>query len=162
MEERSPCGSGGCITCPFSCTDEAEQVQNYGCLPDRPDIIRMKEESGHNWSCHSDDKVLCGGFARYIQEERPDLNIKEGKLISYDVWYREGKEEAIKLAGIQEKSLWKQVQDLTFEIAGEVDHGECFYEEEMLEDFQKKLDMLKSLSRELYLKNKKEMEEGDN
>lgn len=98
MIERSPCGSGGCITCPFSFSEEAEMVQNYGCLPDRFDIIRMKEKSGHNWACHGDETVLCGGFARYVMDRRPDLNIKEGKLISYKIWYHEGEEAAIEKA----------------------------------------------------------------
>lgn len=51
------------------------------------------------------------------------------------------------------KSLWKQVQDLTFEIAGEVDHGECFYDEDMLYQFVHKLDKLKSLSFDYYKEN---------
>jgi hypothetical protein len=95
MEERSLCGSGGCVTCPFSCSEEAEMIQNYGCLPDRTDIIRIKESSGQNWACHGDEKVICGGLARYIKENRPDLSVKEGGLISYDRWYREGEELAI-------------------------------------------------------------------
>lgn len=95
--DRSPCGSGGCLTCPFSCSMEAEQVQNYGCLPDRFQIIKMKEESGHNWSCHSDANVVCGGLAKYITKERPDLNLKGG-LIDYDDWYKLGQDEAIQIA----------------------------------------------------------------
>jgi hypothetical protein len=99
MEERSICGSGGCVTCPFSSNDKAEQVQNWGCLPTPYDIIKMKEKSGHNWSCHSDATVLCGGFARYVTENRPDLDIKQGNLISYEVWYLEGEEKSIAKAG---------------------------------------------------------------
>lgn len=93
--ERSPCGSGGCITCPFSYSHEAQQVQNYGCLPDKADIVRMKEESGHNWACHYDDSKPCGGLAKHLKDHRPDLDIKEGSLISYEVWYNEGEEVAI-------------------------------------------------------------------
>ncbi|MCY9376553.1 hypothetical protein MOF34_15865 [Bacillus sp. T17B1] len=33
MIERFYCGSGGCMSCPFSHSDEAEMAQNYGCLP---------------------------------------------------------------------------------------------------------------------------------
>lgn len=95
MIERSSCGSGGCVTCPFSYNDEADQAQNYGCLPTRYDIIEMKEKSGHNWACHYDETVLCGGFARHLMENRPDLNVKEGGLISYDDWANEGEMTAI-------------------------------------------------------------------
>jgi hypothetical protein len=56
------------------------------------------------------------------------------------------------------KSLWKQVQDLTFEIAGEVDHGECFYDLNMLKQFHVKLEILKHLSLEYYKENQDEME----
>lgn len=51
------------------------------------------------------------------------------------------------------KSLWKQVQDLTFEIAAEVDHGECFYETADNEKFNGKLDRLKELSKKLLEEN---------
>jgi len=98
MEKRSPCGSGGCMTCPFSFNNEAEMVQNYGCLPEPLDIIRMKEKSGHNWACHGDETKMCGGYANWVKKHRPDLNLKVGNLISYDIWYREGEEEALRKA----------------------------------------------------------------
>lgn len=90
MIERSSCGSGGCTTCPFSYSEEADYAQNTGCLPTRQGIIELKEKSGHNWACHYDETVLCGGFARYLMETRPDLNVKEGGLISYDDWSEKG------------------------------------------------------------------------
>lgn len=96
--ERSPCGSGGCMTCPFSWSDEAEIVQNLGCLPTPHEIITMKEKSGHNWACHDNKNVLCGGFANYVKTQRPDLDIHKGNLISYEVWYHQGEEGAIKEA----------------------------------------------------------------
>lgn len=98
MREISTCGSGGCTTCPFSETDESYQLQNYACLPMPYDIIKMKETSGHNWSCHGDDTILCGGFARFIKEHRPDLDSKTGNLISYETWYYEGERKAIEEA----------------------------------------------------------------
>lgn len=95
MIERSDCGSGGCVTCPFSFNEHSEQAQNYGCLPDKNEIIKMKESSGHNWSCHHDGDILCGGFARHLIEERPDLDIEEGGLLLYEEWYKEGETAAI-------------------------------------------------------------------
>lgn len=93
--ERSSCGSGGCVTCPFSCNEHAEQAQNYGCLPSPFQIIEMKRKSGHNWACHSNENVLCGGFAKFIKDECPDLDIHTGNLISYETWYHQGEEAAI-------------------------------------------------------------------
>jgi len=95
--DRSPCGSGGCLTCPFSCSMEAEQAQGYGCLPDSFDIIKIKENSGHNWSCHGDTSVVCGGLARYITRKRPDLSL-EGGLIDFDAWNEHGMDKAIQIA----------------------------------------------------------------
>ncbi len=89
MERRSLCGSGGCETCPFSHNERAEQVANYGCLPSAADIRRMKELSGHG-----DESVMCDGFARYVTERRPDLNLPVGGRISYTVWYHDGKDAA--------------------------------------------------------------------
>ena len=98
MEPRSECGSGGCVTCPFSSNDQAAEVQKYGCLPEPVDIVRMKRESGHNWACHGDESVMCGGFARYVTRRHPDLDLKQGGLISYTTWYREGEAAALREA----------------------------------------------------------------
>ncbi|WP_216833402.1 hypothetical protein [Bacillus velezensis] len=108
MIERSYCGSGGCISCPFSHSEEAEMAQNYGCLPTPQQIVEMKEKSGHNWACHSDETILCGGFAKYIKRNRPDLNINEGQLISYETWDHEGEAKAIQEANIREIQLAKE------------------------------------------------------
>ncbi len=103
MEPRSTCGSGGCQTCPFSHNEQAEQVANYGCLPSAADILRMKELSGHNWACHADESVMCGGFARYVTAQRPDLDLKVGGLIAYTVWYHDGEDVALAHAGLTQE-----------------------------------------------------------
>ena len=54
--------------------------------------------------------------------------------------------------------LRNQIRDLVSEIDGDVDHGECFYELDMLNDFCKSLDRMKELALEYYHSNKKEME----
>ncbi|MGG3667164.1 hypothetical protein ABES74_09425 [Bacillus subtilis] len=116
MIECSYCGSGGCMSCPFSHSDEAEMAQNYGCLPTPQQIVEMKEKSGHNWACHSDETVLCGGFAKYIKRNRPDLNINEGQLISYETWGHEGEDKAIQEANTRElRQAQEKVQRLTNE-----------------------------------------------
>lgn len=98
MVERSKCGSGGCITCPFSFSPEAEQAQNWACLPSPADIIRMKEQSNHNWACHDDESKMCGGYVRFVMKNRHNLNVKEGNLISYTDWVYEGEEKALENA----------------------------------------------------------------
>lgn len=119
MIERSYCGSGGCMSCPFSHSDEAEMAQNYGCLPTHKQIIEMKEKSGHNWACHSDETVLCGGFAKYIKRNRPDLNLNEGQLISYETWCHEGEEKAIQQANSRElRQVQEEIQRITKESDG--------------------------------------------
>ncbi|MCY8256943.1 hypothetical protein MOB73_02235 [Bacillus spizizenii] len=116
MIEHSYCGSGGCMSCPFSHSYEAEMAQNYGCLPTLKQIIEMKEKSGHNWACHSDETVLCGGFAKYIKRNRPDLKINEGQLLSYETWCHEGEEKAIQEANTRElRQAQEEIQRLTKE-----------------------------------------------
>lgn len=94
-EDRSDCGSGGCVTCPFSYNDKSDYAQNTGCLPSSYEIIEMKRSTGHNWSCHGDSTVLCGGFVKRVREKHPDLNLSEGSLISFDEWSEEGQDSAV-------------------------------------------------------------------
>jgi hypothetical protein len=91
---------GTCPGCPFECTDVSEQAQNYGCLPSPGEIIQMKRDSGHNWSCHSDESKVCAGLCHEAKEHKLDLS--HGNLISYETWYREGPEAAIEQANHQE------------------------------------------------------------
>lgn len=102
---RSSCGSGGCVECPFSCNEQAEIVYNYACLPTPYDIVSMKEKSGHNWACHEDETILCGGFVRHLKDCRPDLSAKVGNLLSYDAWYQEGEKSACLQADHQESYI---------------------------------------------------------
>jgi hypothetical protein len=53
----------------------------------------------------------------------------------------------------------QQIIELGYEISGDIDHAECFYDEEMLKDFISNLDKLKSIAREYFISNKSEMEE---
>lgn len=98
-----------CKTCPFAFTEESEMVQNYGCLPEPSDIVRMKRESGHNWGCHSADNVKCKGFKEHVEwmgkyepcnhlDRLTDIDTSVGGIISYEDWYHKGEEEAIKRA----------------------------------------------------------------
>ncbi|MEH6848584.1 hypothetical protein [Bacillus pseudomycoides] len=55
--------------------------------------------------------------------------------------------------------LRRKIIDLGYSISGDIDHGECFYDEEMLNDFCKSLDRMKELASEYYSSNKKELDE---
>lgn len=98
-----------CVTCPFAFTDASEEVQNYGCLPEPRDIIRMKRESGHNWGCHYTDDVKCKGFTEHVEwmgkfepnkhlDTLSDIDTSVGGVISYEDWCHKGEAEAIKRA----------------------------------------------------------------
>ena len=76
-----------CSTCPFSCSDEAAQAQNYGCLPTPQEIIKIKRATGRNWHCHDDETKLCAGFAEAAHEE--GLDVKQGEPALYSHWYKE-------------------------------------------------------------------------
>lgn len=95
-----------CECCPFAFTDASEEVQNYGCLPTPYEIIQMKRKSGHNWSCHSNEKKICRGFVTHVEEAKKykwredlsDIDTSKGNLISYETWCHKGEAEAIKEA----------------------------------------------------------------
>ena len=64
--------------------------------------------------------------------------------------------------GIKEDlKLRQKIYSLTDEILGEVDHGECFYDREMLNDFLDKLDDMKILACRYYDSNREGLDEDD-
>jgi len=81
-----------CRTCPFNFfSDEATQVQNYGCLPTHFDIINMKKEYGANWACHNTSQEtglkICNGLIEYNKHYKLGLDIKENQpKIDYNIW----------------------------------------------------------------------------
>lgn len=54
--------------------------------------------------------------------------------------------------------LRKKIIDLGYEIAGDIDHAECFYDLEMLNDFCSNLNKMKNLAREYFISNKKDLD----
>jgi adenylate kinase len=56
------------------------------------------------------------------------------------------------------KTLRQRVFELACEIDGEVQYGECFYEEDMLNNFCNSLDKMKELAREYYKEIQSEMD----
>lgn len=56
-------GCDGCLTCPFTIGEEAEQAQNYGCLPTNAEILQLALTSGKPWECHGEEGRICRGYA---------------------------------------------------------------------------------------------------
>lgn len=57
--------------------------------------------------------------------------------------------------------LRNRVQELGEEIAGDIHHGECFYEKEMLEEFIGNLNDLIGTAQAYYESNRKELENDE-
>jgi hypothetical protein len=62
---------------------------------------------------------------------------------------------------INNLKLRSEIRELAYSIDGDVEHGECFYDKEMLADFCKSLDRMKELALEYYISNKDDMEEDN-
>ena len=84
--------NSNCTACPFSTSEEAEQTQNWGCLPSPFEILEMKRTADKNWPCHEDETRICAGFVSRCREL--GLDYKSGPLASYQRWYHEGAEAA--------------------------------------------------------------------
>ncbi|MGG3547258.1 hypothetical protein ACT7CS_22190 [Bacillus pacificus] len=54
--------------------------------------------------------------------------------------------------------LRRKIMDLCYSISGDIDHGECFYDKDMLNVFCKDLDRMKELALEYYNSNKEDDE----
>lgn len=72
-----------CRTCPFSMTEEADRMNNSGCLPSPGEIIQMKVDTGNNWACHSNCNRVCQGLVNESKwwKSAVDLDFTKGKLI---------------------------------------------------------------------------------
>ena len=100
MIERSECGSGGCVTCPFSQGDEAFIAENSGCLPDTNEILKFPEHNNVNWGCHSEVDVVCGGFAKKYKETGKKVD-KSLPVVDFDEYTYLGIDVAIALSKVR-------------------------------------------------------------
>lgn len=100
MLERSKCGSGGCVTCPFSQGDEAFYAESTGCLPDVKEILELPEKHNVNWGCHGEVGVVCGGYAKSYKEQGKGLD-KDLPIVDFDEYTYLGMDTAIALAKVR-------------------------------------------------------------
>jgi hypothetical protein len=68
--------------CPFSFTEESDQVQNYGCLPTPYEIINMRQEHGKTWACHDDITKPCKGAILYMKKKGLDYHVIDPVLVT--------------------------------------------------------------------------------
>jgi hypothetical protein len=52
----------------------------------------------------------------------------------------------------------RELEDLVCQLSGDVDHGECFYEKDMLDEFLSNLETVRNLALKLYVQNREEMD----
>lgn len=72
-----------CNGCPFTGTDESEQIQNYGCLPGPLDIMEMYQKNEGHWKCHS-AKRKCGGLTQMMSNNDIPFDKNNTILITSD------------------------------------------------------------------------------
>lgn len=77
-------GCETCSACPFSFSDNAENLCNLGCLPSVFEIMQIKKETGLNWACHDDESKICSGYVEYAAKK--GLDYKTGGLAVLSLW----------------------------------------------------------------------------
>jgi hypothetical protein len=89
MECTKQCSSSLTGGCPFNFWSEvAEQIQNYGCLPSPTDIVKMRQEHGKTWACHSNPEKPCLGSLEYQKKKGLEYKVIDKNLLTEnDPWH---------------------------------------------------------------------------
>jgi hypothetical protein len=71
---------GTCSGCPFNVgySEEADQIQDYGCLPTYAEIVTKFDKEGKVWACHSKPHKTCTGL-KNTRPEAKKLNPTVGE-----------------------------------------------------------------------------------
>lgn len=85
-----------CNSCPFNHTEESGQVQNYGCLRSKQEILKLKDDTGHNWACHSNNKRVCQGLADERDVSQGKLYLSPGENSDFISWSEEDQKPILK------------------------------------------------------------------
>jgi hypothetical protein len=96
--------------CPFSFTQESEQIQNYGCLPTPHDIIVMRIDYGKTWACHENQTKPCLGAINFLNEHNLESKIIDSELVTEQSnWsdYIVPKTDISKLLSSQKEQIWQ-------------------------------------------------------
>lgn len=80
QETCKQCSTVG--ACPFAYNDYSEQAQNYGCLPSGQGIVRMRQNHGKSWACHSNPKKPCLGALNYMREKGLEFKVIDPILLT--------------------------------------------------------------------------------
>ena len=84
-----------CNGCPFNFfSEESNQAQNYGCLPEPYHVKAVYDELGGVWGCHEtseEDNNLapCTGFIQWMASKGTPIKIKDKPIVDYSRWYRD-------------------------------------------------------------------------
>jgi hypothetical protein len=75
-------------SCPFAFTEISETIQNYGCLPEPQDIVRMRVVHGKTWACHSNPELPCIGAIQHLRDNGLPYNVIDPVLLTEKSdWY---------------------------------------------------------------------------
>lgn len=75
-----------CNSCPFNITDESEYVQNMGCLSSKEAILNIKDETGNNWACHSNNNRVCAGLSKHRDTSKGLLHLQPCENTDFISW----------------------------------------------------------------------------
>lgn len=79
-----------CKSCPFNYfSEESNYAQDMGCLPSPKDILEIKDTTGNNWACHSNNKRVCAGLSKQRDTTKGKLHLQPCANTNWISWEEE-------------------------------------------------------------------------